>query len=125
VVTLKRPKSSLFSPSEDDDDVPKPPKKVRKQRAPTEEPEEEHPSSPEADIGAGSLDAVEVPPGKRRKGKGSSAVSAKDQIPQPVAKHGYPKEAYLLNSRIFLGVSSIPLSFAFDDSDFARRQRCT
>jgi hypothetical protein len=41
---------------------------------------------------------------KRRKAKGSSAVSELDLIPQAVTKHGYPEGAYLLNSKIYTGV---------------------
>ncbi|KAF8511608.1 hypothetical protein JB92DRAFT_3117925 [Gautieria morchelliformis] len=46
--------------------------------------------------------------GKRRKGKGPSAVVAKDMTPQPVTKWGYSEDAYLLNGKIFVGIKPLP-----------------
>jgi hypothetical protein len=46
----------------------------------------------------------EAPVGNHRKAKGSSAVSEMDMTPQAVMKQGYPEQAYLLNSKIYIGV---------------------
>ena len=50
------------------------------------------------------LQVVEPTPGKRRKGKGGSAVAAMDMIPQEITNHGYLEKVFLLNSLIYIRV---------------------
>jgi hypothetical protein len=47
--------------------------------------------------------------GKQRRGKGGSAVAGLDLTPQDITKHGYPADAFLLNSGIYIGVSASQL----------------
>jgi hypothetical protein len=90
--------------SEDEDETPKTSKKARKAAVVSEE---ERTLSPTIEARSPSPEAqvAEPTPGKRRKGKGGSAVAEMDAIPQEITKHGYSEKAFLLNSMIYLGVS--------------------
>jgi hypothetical protein len=55
------------------------------------------------------VQVVESSSGRKRRGKGGSAVAEMDQTPQDITKHGYPERAFLLNSEIYIGVS-LPIS---------------
>jgi hypothetical protein len=99
-------KRRLFLSSDDEEQTPKKVKDAPKPKSSTKGSDGERgDSSPSPEP-----PAVEAPSAKRRKVKGSSAVSELDLTPQPVTKHGYPEGAYLLNSKIYIGVR-IPLFF--------------
>jgi hypothetical protein len=92
-------KRRLFLSSEDEDPTPKKAKNspIAKSSKGSEDERDESSPSPEPP-------AVEPPSAKRHKAKASSAVSELDMTPQAVTKHGYPEGAYLLNSKIYIGV---------------------
>lgn len=75
--------------------------------------EEERSPSPTVEAPSPSPEAqvVEPTPGKRRKGKGGSAVAEMDTVPQEITKHGYSEKAFLLNGLIYIGVSRLYSSF--------------
>jgi hypothetical protein len=102
-------KRRLFLSSDDEGNTPKRPKNRANARSSTKGSEDERDASspsPEPVV-------VEQPSAKRRKPKGSSAVSELDLTPQAVTKHGYPEEAYLLNSKIYIGVRLFPSLYSF------------
>jgi hypothetical protein len=90
----------LFLLSDDEEQTPKKSKNAPKAKSSTKGSDGERDKlspSPEPPV-------VEPPSAKHRKAKGSSAVSELDLTPQAVTKHGYPEGAYLLNSKIYIGV---------------------
>jgi hypothetical protein len=102
VVATKR---WLFLSSDDEEQTPKKPKSAPKAKSSTKGSDgERDESSPSPEP-----PAVEQPSAKRRKAKASSAVSELNLTPQAVTKHGYPEGAYLLNSKIYIGVCSFSL----------------
>jgi hypothetical protein len=100
-------KRRLFlSDDDDEENTPKKPKTSPKVIASPKDSEDQREPSPTVERASPSPEP-EVPEpsaGRRRKAKGSSAVSEMDLTPQAVTKQGYPEEAYLLNSKIYIGV---------------------
>jgi hypothetical protein len=99
-------KRRLFLSSDDEERTPKKGKTSVAIETPKPDSEDRRSPSPTVERVSPSPEpeVLEPPAGKRRKGKGSSAVSELDLTPQAVTKHGYPEDAYLLNSRIYIGV---------------------
>jgi hypothetical protein len=92
-------KRRLFLSSDDEEHTPKKAKNSPKAKSSKCSDDDRDDSSPSPEP-----PAVEPPSAKRRKAKASSAVSELDMTPQAVTKHGYPEGAYLLNSKIYIGV---------------------
>jgi hypothetical protein len=100
-------KRRLFlSDDDDEENTPKKPRPSPKVVASEKDSEELRDRSPTVERASPSPEpeVLEPPAGRRRKPKGSSAVSELDLIPQAVTKQGYPEEAYLLNGKIYIGV---------------------
>jgi hypothetical protein len=97
-------KRRLFLSSDDEEQTPKKMKNSPKAKSSTKG------SDDERDESSPSPEPLAVEPSsaKRRKAKASSAVSELDMTPQAVTKHGYPEGAFLLNSKIYIGVRLFP-----------------
>jgi hypothetical protein len=90
--------------SEDEEETPRRPKKPKKATVVSEDDRSPSPTI-EARSPSPEVPVVEPSSGKRRKGKGGSAVAGMDSIPQEITKHGYSEKAFLLNGLIYIGVS--------------------
>jgi hypothetical protein len=95
--------------SEEEDETPKKHKKPKPTKTVAVPSEDERSRSPSVEVREPSP-ASPIPEqvvGRQRRGKGVSAVAELDSTPQDITKHGYPGEAFLLNSGIYIGVSAL------------------
>jgi hypothetical protein len=108
VEPLQGTKRRLFLSSDDEERSPKKAKGSTVAVTPTRVPKDRRSPSPTVEPASPSPEpeVVDLPSAKRRRGKGGSAVSEMDMTPQAITKHGYSGDAYLLNSRIYIGVRS-------------------
>jgi hypothetical protein len=107
--------------SEEEEETPKRAKKATPAEPANVPSEEDRSPSPTIEAASPSPEVQPVEPtsGKRRKGKGVSAVAEMDMTPQEITKHGYSEDAFLLNSMIYIGVRVLLFSHAFADPDSA------
>jgi hypothetical protein len=111
--------------AEDEADPPKAAKKVKLSKTFVQSSDEDRSPSPADGVRSPSpeVQVVESSSGKRRKGKGASAVAELDMVLQGILKHGYSEEAFLLNGLVYVGVCLVPCSplSLRSDSPFERR----